>query len=367
MPTVVVFLSLHRLIITKGRRQIRGISNIWSVSHNSAVECIPPTITLFYSITMYFNVIFYTEEIKKVLLFIKNDHEYYMNRPENKILQYYAVQGSKIGFYYVAYVLLPTVSLVIDEIVSSNHSEGKSFPVVLDYGVDMEQYFYHLFIPVYASMLMIANAVASYDNTYMLHVQHTSALFAIVSYKLRTLLDSLINLKNDRLIKKYNIELSLADKEEIFKKLMLCIKEHQNAIECADLVESLFSKSILVVQCCSVITLTIGGVETVLNLDDADYVMRFGGLALSQVIHIFVLCLPGQRLLNHSEEVHAAACEMMWYILPENCLNLYKFLLARTMVFNKITAFKLAVMSMETFQTIIQTAMSYFTVLLSLI
>ena len=24
-----------------------------------------------------------------------------MNRPENKILQYYAVQGSKIGFYYV--------------------------------------------------------------------------------------------------------------------------------------------------------------------------------------------------------------------------------------------------------------------------
>ena len=88
-----------------------------------------------------------------------------------------------LGYLYItciAYVLLPTVSLVIDEIVSSNHSEGKSFPVVLDYGVDMEQYFYHLFIPVYASMLMIANAVASYDNTYMLHVQHTSALFAIV-------------------------------------------------------------------------------------------------------------------------------------------------------------------------------------------
>ncbi|KAK1124779.1 hypothetical protein K0M31_006139 [Melipona bicolor] len=326
---------------------------------------------------MYFNIIFSTEKIKSVLLFIKNDHKYYMNRPENTILQYYAVQGSKIGFYYVcylyitcvAYVLLPTISLVIDEILSSNHSEGKSFPVVLDYGVDMDQYFYHLFIPVYASMLMIANVVASYDNTYMLHVQHTYALFAIVSYKLKTILDtvSLINLKNDRSFEKYNNMELLPIGTKIFRKLVLCIKEHQNAIEYSNLVESLFTKSILAQLFCSVVCLSIAGVETVLNLDDADYVMRFGGLALAQVIHIFALCLPGQRLLNHGEEVHAAACEIMWYMLPKNCLNLYTFLLARTMVFNKITAFKLAVMSMETFLAIIQTAMSYFTVLLSVI
>ncbi|KOX74907.1 hypothetical protein WN51_13468, partial [Melipona quadrifasciata] len=290
--------------------------------------------------------------IKGVLLFIKNDHKYYMNRPENTILQYYAVQGSKIGFYYVC----------------------KSFPVVLDYGVDMDQYFYYLFIPVYASMLMIANVVASYDNTYMLHVQHTYALFAIVSYKLKTILDTvnLINLKNDRSFEKYNNMELLPVGTKIFRKLVLCIKEHQNAIELvillySNLVESLFTKSILAQLFCSVVCLSIAGVETVLNLDDADYVMRFGGLALAQVIHIFALCLPGQRLLNHSEEVHAAACEIMWYMLPKNCINLYTFLLARTMVFNKITAFKLAVMSMETFLAIIQTAMSYFTVLLSVI
>ena len=44
--------------------------------------------------------------------------------------------------------------------------------------------------------------------------------------------NSFIDLKDDRLMEKYNnIKLSSVDKEKIFRKLMLCIKEHQNAIE----------------------------------------------------------------------------------------------------------------------------------------
>ena len=135
-----------------------------------------------------------------------------MNRPENTILQYYAAQGSKIGFYYVckctrfenekkysssvfksvcilayvyttlfAYILLPTVTLLF---VSSNHSEFKSFPVVVDFGVDLQQYYYHLFIPAYISMFMVVNVIASCDATYMIYVQHTCGLLAIVRYDL---------------------------------------------------------------------------------------------------------------------------------------------------------------------------------------
>lgn len=40
-------------------------------------------------------------QVKDVLLFIKNDHNYYMNRPENKILQFYTTQGNKIILYYL--------------------------------------------------------------------------------------------------------------------------------------------------------------------------------------------------------------------------------------------------------------------------
>ncbi|XP_068966267.1 odorant receptor 43b-like isoform X1 [Bombus flavifrons] len=285
-----------------------------------------------------------------------------MNRPENKILQFYTTQGNKIILYYLlylystvlAFLLVPTISLVIDLIVPSNHSKEKSLPVIVDYGVDTQQYFYYVFIPVYIAIFMVAMVVSTSYSAYILYVQHACALFAILSYRLRTMhiLDtsSLINLKNHHLLEKYkNVELSQEEKEKIFRKLLLCIKEHKNAIRYSNLVESLFTKYILAQMFFHIICLSIGGVGTVLNLGNMDEMTRFGSLALAQAIHIFILCLPGQRLLNHSEEVYVATCEVVWYMLPKKFHSLYMLLIARTMKFSKITAFKMAVMSMETF------------------
>ncbi|XP_033315771.1 uncharacterized protein LOC117214049 [Bombus bifarius] len=341
-------------------------------------------------------------QVKDVLLFIKHDHNYYINRPENKILQFYTTQGNKIILYYLcksalvqneeklfsstlkafsilaylystvlAFLLGPTISLVID-LIQSNHSKEKSLPVIVDYGVDTQQYFYYVFIPVYIAIFIVAMVISTSYSAYMLYVQHACALFAIVSYQLRTIhiLDtsSLINLKDHRLLEKYkNVELSQEEKEKIFRKLLLCIKEHKNAIRYSNLVESLFAKFILAQMFFHIICLSIGGVGTVLNLGNTDEMTRFGSLALAQAIHIFILCLPGQRLLNHSEEVYVATCEVVWYMLPKKFHSLYMLLIARTMKFSKITAFKMAVMSMETFLAIIQTTMSYFTMLLSTI
>ncbi|XP_033207009.2 uncharacterized protein LOC117166809 [Bombus vancouverensis nearcticus] len=358
---------------------IRGLSNEWSVNKNAIIECIPPLVTISLCLSSHLNLIFNTEKVKDVLLFIKHDHNYYINRPENKILQFYTTQGNKIILYYLSYLystvlaflLGPTISLVID-LIQSNHSKEKSLPVIVDYGVDTQQYFYYVFIPVYIAIFIVAMVISTSYSAYMLYVQHACALFAIVSYQLRTIhiLDtsSLINLKDHRLLEKYkNVELSQEEKEKIFRKLLLCIKEHKNAIRYSNLVESLFAKFILAQMFFHIICLSIGGVGTVLNLGNTDEMTRFGSLALAQAIHIFILCLPGQRLLNHSEEVYVATCEVVWYMLPKKFHSLYMLLIARTMKFSKITAFKMAVMSMETFLAIIQTTMSYFTMLLSTI
>ncbi|KAK1117590.1 hypothetical protein K0M31_015766 [Melipona bicolor] len=339
---------------------IRGFSNAWSVSIDLAIESIPPITTYFLSMSMYLNTIFNAKKMKDILLSIKDNHNYYMNRPENVILQYYDVQGSKITFYYasyiyvtvVAFITMPAVSLTFDLIRPSNYSQEKSFPIELDYGVDAQQYFYYLFVYSYVTITIVANLIASCDTTYMLYAQHAYALFAIVSYELRTvhILDTNISMKfKDRyLLENHkNIELLPKEQKQMHGKLFLCIKEHQNAIESVVLMYILEERM------------------TVMKLGNVSDMIRFGSFTFAQAIHIFVLCLPGQRLLNHTEEVHAAACEATWYIFPKNCHQLYKFLVARTFTFSKITALKMATMSMETFLAIIQSAMSYFAVLLS--
>ncbi|XP_017760672.1 PREDICTED: odorant receptor 13a-like [Eufriesea mexicana] len=359
---------------------LRGLYNVWGVNYDAVIECIPPVISIFLSLSMYLNGIFNVKKIKDMLLFIKNNHDYYMNRPENMILRYYNMQGKKITFYYASYVyitvlvylMLPTVPLITDLVIPSNHSQKKNFLYELDYGVDKEQYFYYICIHSYVGTTMIANLISSCDTTYMLYAQHAYALFAIVSYKLRTIhiMDTnyLINMKDHHVLENYkNIELLPAEQKKVYRKLFICIKEHQNAIKYSNLLESLFSKSILAQLFFNVLCFSITGVEVVMKVGNISEMIRFGSFTFAQAVHIFFLCLPGQRLLNHSEEVYVAACEVIWYILPKKCHNLYKLLLARTLISSKITAFKLTIMRMETFLTIIQSAMSYFTVLLSTI
>ncbi|CAL7941615.1 unnamed protein product [Xylocopa violacea] len=327
---------------------------------------------------MYLNGIFNMKKVKDVLLFIKHDCIYYTNRPENMILQHYQAQGRKITLYYAAYIYvtllvyitLPAISLVTNVIAPSNHSEEKSFLFELDYGVDKERYFYYLFVHSYLGTATVANLIASCHTMYMIYAQHAYALFAIISYQLKTIhiLDTndLIDVEDCDLLEKYeNINLLWGQQKKIYQKVFTCIKEHQNAIKYSDLVESLFTKSLLVQLLCIVLCLTVTGVETVLKVGNIGDMMRFGSFTLAQTVHIFFLCLPGQRLMNHGEQVYAAACEVAWYMLPKKCHKLYRFLLSRSSTPNRITAFRMVSMSMETFLAIIRTAMSYFTVLLS--
>ncbi|XP_061938210.1 odorant receptor 13a-like isoform X1 [Apis cerana] len=322
----------------------------------------PPIISVFQSASMYFNGIFNTKKIKNILLFIKNDHKYYINRPENIILQKYDMQGKKITFYYILYVyttllvylLLPTIPLIIDFITSSNHSQKRNFLFELDYGMDKQQYFYYISIHSYIGTAIVANLIASCDTMYMLYAQHAYALFAIVSYELKTIhilnTNNLINIRDYHLLEKYkNIKLLPRDEKKVYRKLFICIKNHQNAIKYSNLLESLFTKSILVQLFFNVLCLSITGVETVIKLGNLNEMMRFGSFTFAQAVHIFFLCLPGQRLLNHSEEMHVSVCKVTWYIFPKEYQNLYKFLLARSLIFSKLTAFKMATLSMQTF------------------
>lgn len=80
----------------------------------------------------------------------------------------------------LVYLILPTIPLVTNFIIPSNHSQKKSFLYELDYGVDKQKYFYYISIHSYVGTAVVANLISSCDTTYMLYAQHAYALFAIV-------------------------------------------------------------------------------------------------------------------------------------------------------------------------------------------
>ena len=80
----------------------------------------------------------------------------------------------------LAFLMIPTISLVTDLIVPSNHSKEISLPVIADYGVDTQQYFYYVFICICITVFIIGVVIFTTYSAYMLYVQHACALFAIV-------------------------------------------------------------------------------------------------------------------------------------------------------------------------------------------
>lgn len=97
-----------------------------------------------------------------------------------EILSSFFKSISILAYVYItitAFVLIPTVSL-INELI--NNSEERSLPIEIDYGIDIQEYFYYLFIPLYISMFIVPHVIASCDSTYLLYVHHASALFAMV-------------------------------------------------------------------------------------------------------------------------------------------------------------------------------------------
>ncbi|XP_076633464.1 uncharacterized protein LOC143347808 [Colletes latitarsis] len=270
----------------------------------------------------------------------------------------------------LVYILIPTIHLVIDIVTPTNRSQGFLFE--LDYGVNSQQYFYYLTIHSYIGTAIVCHLLVSCYTMFVMYAQHAYALFAIVSYQLRTVhtfhKSNLINVEDDRSFEKYRrTKFTLEEYEKLHDKLFACIQGHKNALKYSYFLESLFTKLMIFQLFFSVLCLSTTGIYTVLNINNVSAVIRNGTFAFAQVFYIFSICFPGQRLMDHSKEIYTATCEIMWYKLSKKSISLYKFLLARSLVSSKLTALKVVPLTMETFIMIIQTAMSYFTVLKSTI
>ncbi|XP_043252532.1 odorant receptor 13a-like [Colletes gigas] len=261
-------------------------------------------------------------------------------------------------------------NLVINIATPSNNSQHTVFLFELNYGVDTEKYFYYIIIHSYVGATIMGHLIVVCYTLYVLYAQHAFALFAIVSYQLKTIhildANNFINLKDDNWLKKYEyVEFTPEEHKMVYEKLFFCIQEHQNALKYAKDLESLFMKSIFFQLFFNCLTLSATSVCTVRKLGNVAETIRYGSVSIAQITYIFSLCLPGQRLMNHSEDVYAATYETMWYKFSKKTVSLYKILLIRCLIPSKLTAFKMAPLTMETFLTVIRAVMSYFTVLLS--
>ncbi|XP_025161823.1 odorant receptor 4-like [Harpegnathos saltator] len=91
------------------------------------------------------------------------------------------------------------------------------------------------------------------------------------------------------------------------------------------------------------------------------YTLYVGG----QLFHLFILSFEGQKLMDHSLETRDKIYSSSWYEAPKKSQKLLIMVMIRSLQPTCLSAGKVYIFSLESFSAVLQTSMSYFTVLAS--
>ncbi|XP_076246257.1 odorant receptor 13a-like [Calliopsis andreniformis] len=225
---------------------------------------------------------------------------------------------------------------------------------------------------------MIPLILMSLDSMYICFTQHACAMFAVVGkelykaatvaiYRLKTVhILNEISLRKEFSTNKHE-KLLMDEQEWKYQRLILCIKEHKRALEYTQIVQSTFSVALFVQIFINILLLSITGVQTLFKLADGKFtdVARLITWMMGDHIHLFFLYLPGQKLADSSTQVYYDALECLWYESYKKSRVVYQIMVMNTLTPVKMTALKVALLNMESFLSVTQAAVSYFTVLSS--
>ncbi|XP_066586709.1 odorant receptor 13a-like [Prorops nasuta] len=357
---IVAFISLGEISFSLGQ-----LIKAYEVRNNLDLifETISPPLSVYLIMSKFFNGVINEKKIKKLFEKVRQDFEECTDEEELDIYKEFALRGRKMALIYfysigtivTAFCTMACISPVLDLIMPLNESRPRRNNFEAELFIDQDKYFFSIWI--WSSFLidLIGFILCAFDILYLTQSNHCCSKFGAVENRLiRTFNKTYVNL-ND-------VEVN----DIIYEEFKTCIRMHQDALKFVKQIDDAFSSSLFFQLTSNLVILSITGVQVIVNIDKPGDVIRFGGFAIGQIIHLFFINLPGQYIQDHSDRILDFVCELEWYNTSQNTKNLLQIFIMRCQKVCQLTAGKLVVMSMFTFSSFLQTSISYFTVLSSL-
>ncbi|XP_033228535.1 putative odorant receptor 71a [Belonocnema kinseyi] len=313
------------------------------------------------------NSIIHSKKLKNLLDEIKLNWTL-GSKQEVNILKNFTIKGRKLTFIYVVYMYF-TLALylltgytpqLLNIIKPLNETRLRKRPYKSNYFVDEDKYYYHITLHEQITILLNVTTLVTTDTIYVVYTEHVCGMFAILRYRLENILKD----KNSN--SEMSVRRSLQDDESLTKEILGCISLHRRNIEFTKKLDAAFSASLFVQVGLSMILLSITGYVTILKLGVLDEFLQFCPYVVMQIVFIFYLCLPGQKIIDASENIVNSLYNSQWYRMPFKTQKLFILLMVRSSRPCCFQAGGVFVLSLQTFSLCIQRAFSFFTVLLKM-
>ncbi|XP_050445522.1 odorant receptor 4-like [Cataglyphis hispanica] len=373
-PKIVKILLLCFLVaseISILATQILLLYNTWGDT-SMTIEGLVNVILSVGATTKLVNVAINNRKLQYLLQLMDEHWRLFHSECELHILRHYAKIGEKVTKYYSVYInifvgifiSIPLMPKILDIIIPLNESRPAIYVLEGDWGVDKEKYYLPILLHCYLAVIVSTRCMVNVDTMYMVCVLHGCSLFNAIGIRLENIFNNVEFMKSKNTINEKHLAIKEYNSED-YREMIACLKKHQLAIEYINLLNSTFKTATFLILFLNVMILSLNGLQIINKLGQTQEVIRFGCITMGSVTHLLSMCFPGQLLLDTSIEVFDKAYSARWYMFSLKTIKLLSILLHRSLVPCTLSAANMYIMSMTTFSSVMQTAMSYFTTFLS--
>ncbi|XP_033361966.1 odorant receptor 4-like [Bombus vosnesenskii] len=262
-------------------------------------------------------------------------------------------------FAILAYLTTPLIGNI-----GKNKSE-RAFPfnMWLNLPVSMSPYYEVIFTLQTISMYYVSVSYFCFDNVFCILAIHLSGQFRILRYRFSKLCDM------ERRTKEDDMESALTRHVHVFyENLKACIRHHQALITFCDRLENVYTMLIFGQVLVFSVLICLFAYQGLLAAAPLARRSIFIFLLVGSMALLFMFTYSCDSVIEHSEKVAIGAYSALWTIMPMNksgkmLRNDLILVIERSRRVCCLTANKFFPVSLETYTTILSTAVSYFTLL----
>ncbi|KYN43582.1 Putative odorant receptor 13a [Trachymyrmex septentrionalis] len=238
------------------------------------------------------------------------------------------------------YMFKSIVLIMIEDTSNSTRLAATKLPFRVEYGYRIDQYFYPIVIHCYLTVYSHVTATVAADTFYFALIQHACGMFSVVGHMLEHIGEDInenFNLKPHKM------------NDNDYNKAFSCLRKHLHVIKFAELIDSTFANIFLVSVSLNMIGGSICGIQVLMNLNDTKDIVAPLAIYVAQLTHLFFQFWQAQFLLDYSVVPYESICRANWYYTSERCKKLLLLIMSRTILPCRITAGKVATLSIESF------------------
>ncbi|XP_019887127.2 uncharacterized protein LOC105279101 isoform X2 [Ooceraea biroi] len=252
------------------------------------------------------------------------------------------------SIFWASQIIIP----YLDDVTPINGCRPHRLQIAVEYFIDQQKYYYVILLHMNAAIFIGVLTFLAMGTLMIAYLQHTCGMFTIACYRIEHAMEINI-LKN----------ISLNNEFSISKKIVNAVNIHREAMKLSEDLITRFDTMYFCLTVLVVITMSLNLFQILTSEENIIEATVPTVTVLVLILYVFFANFFGQNVIDHNNEVYAAAYNIRWYMCPLRIQRLILLLLQRKAREFQLTCGGLFVASFECFATLAKATMSYFTVM----